>query len=116
MILSISHSKLIDHYGGSKGIRDTELIHSAIGRIKNGYYKDITEEAAALFQSLLIKHPFIDGNKRTAFGAMDVFLTINGWHIEGEIEHLYSAIIDLIETGADFFVIAEWVGKIAYPT
>lgn len=47
-----------------------------------GYYKDIVTEAPALMESLGGIHPFIDGNKRIAFTAVDVFLLINGWHMQ----------------------------------
>lgn len=53
-------------------------VESSIYRPQCGYYADIVEEACALMESLLINYPFVDGNKRTAFAAFDVFLRING--------------------------------------
>lgn len=71
------HAELVETFGGSEGIRDLGAVEAALFRPQCGYYADIFEEAAALFESLLINHPFIDGNKRTAWASCDVFLRIN---------------------------------------
>jgi len=52
------HQQVIDHFGGSGGIRDPGLLESALFRPQTGYYNDIYETAAALFESLIINHPF----------------------------------------------------------
>jgi len=57
-------------------VRDPGALESALYRPQTGYYKDIVAEAAALMESLAIHHPFVDGNKRIAFAATDVFLRI----------------------------------------
>ena len=61
------HERLIQRFGGSPGIRDRGLLESALFRPQTGYYGDIAEMAAALFESLLLNHAFVDGNKRVAF-------------------------------------------------
>jgi death-on-curing protein len=61
------HADQIERYGGSHGVRDPGLLESALNRPQTGYYADLIEEAAALWESLAQNHPFIDGNKRTAF-------------------------------------------------
>ncbi|MGN6592872.1 MAG: type II toxin-antitoxin system death-on-curing family toxin [Terriglobales bacterium] len=71
------HQDQIERYGGSHGLRDAGLLESALFRPQTGYYADLIEEAAALWESLSQNHPFIDGNKRTAFAAMYTFLLIN---------------------------------------
>ena len=68
---------LIKRYGGLSGVRDLGALEAAVFRPQSGYYDDIVEEAAALLESLLINHPFIDGNKRIAFAACDTFLRVN---------------------------------------
>ncbi|MHB8635488.1 MAG: type II toxin-antitoxin system death-on-curing family toxin [Fimbriimonadaceae bacterium] len=73
------HSDQISRHGGSDGLRDMGLVEAALFRPQTGYYADIFEEAAALWESLSQSHPFIDGNKRTAFAATFTFLRINGW-------------------------------------
>jgi death on curing protein len=72
------HAELITRFGGTHGIRDQGLLESALYRPQTGYYADLVEEAAALWESLSQNHPFLDGNKRTAFGVTIAFLAING--------------------------------------
>src|SRR6516162_5408859 len=72
------HADQIERYGGSPGVRDPGLLEAALCRPQTGYYADLIEEAAALWESLSQNHPFLDGNKRTAFAATYTFLAING--------------------------------------
>lgn len=72
------HRSCIEQYGGANGIRDMGLLESAVERPKSGYYPTITVQAAALLESLLVNHPFVDGNKRASFAAADIFLRMNG--------------------------------------
>ncbi len=72
------HAVLMQRYGGAMGVRDAGALEAALFRPQTGYYEDIVAEAAALMESLAINHPFVDGNKRIAFAATDVFLRING--------------------------------------
>jgi len=76
-ILAI-HADQIERYGGAEGIRDPGLLEAALFRPQTGYYPTLIDEAAALWESLSQNHPFVDGNKRTAFAATYVFLAING--------------------------------------
>ncbi len=73
---------LIERYGGLPGIRNAGAIEAAIFRPQNGYYNSLEEEAAALMESLGSNHGFLDGNKRIAFTATDVFLRRNGLYID----------------------------------
>jgi death on curing protein len=75
---------LIDRFGGLHGVRDKGAVEAAIFRPQIGYYSTIEEEAAALMESLGNNHGFVDGNKRIAFAAADVFLRVNGFCIEVE--------------------------------
>ena len=68
-------------------------LESAVYRPQSGYYTDAVEEGCALLESLLINHPFVDGNKRTAFAACSVFLRINGRGMRADSDWLYAAII-----------------------
>jgi death-on-curing protein len=76
------HERLIDRFGGDDGVRDRGLLESALFRPQTGYYTHIEEMATAMFESLLINHAFVDGNKRIAFFATDVFLRLNGWRLD----------------------------------
>ena len=61
------HDAAVREFGGSLGLRDMGALASAVMRPQIGYYDTLIEEAAALMESLAMNHPFIDGNKRTAF-------------------------------------------------
>ncbi len=95
-ILAI-HADQIERYGGSTGIRDRGLLEAALYRPQTGYYADIVEEAAALWESLAQNHPFIDGNKRTAFAAMYTFLAINGLRLTADGDQIFHFISTLYE-------------------
>jgi death on curing protein len=71
------HDVLIKRYGGSSGVRELGALEAALYRPQSGYYEDVIQQAAALWESLSQNHPFVDGNKRVAFAATDVFLRIN---------------------------------------
>lgn len=77
-----AHRQLIEEFGGSAGIRDQKALEAAVFRPQAGYYNGVVEEAAALMESLVNNHPFIDGNKRAGFAATDTFLRINGFYLE----------------------------------
>lgn len=93
------HADLIDDYGGSHGIRDMGALESALFRPQSGYYEDLVQEACALLESLAMNHPFVDGNKRAAFGAMEVFLMLNDHEVIGESMAIYRHFIELFEAG-----------------
>ena len=93
------HQRLIERFGGTAGVRDKGLLESALFRPQTGYYEDLAEMAAALFESLLLNHAFIDGNKRVAFFATDVFLRLNGWKISVEANAAHEFLIGMLERG-----------------
>ena len=74
--------RLLDLFGGMHGVRDKGAVESAVFRPQTGYYNSLEEEAAALMESLGNNHGFLDGNKRIAFTATDVFLRRNGCYIK----------------------------------
>src|ERR1700721_4746991 len=82
-VYRIQH-RLMEIFGGLHGVRDKGAVEAAVFRPQTGYYNSIQEEAAALMESLGKNHGFLDGNKRIAFTATDVFLRRNGFYIEGE--------------------------------
>lgn len=92
----IIHKDQISRYGGDTGIRDLELLKSAIAMPASGvegeyFHKSIYDMAAAYMFHILQNHPFIDGNKRTGTVTALVFLALNGEEIdadENEIEQL----------------------------
>src|SRR5579871_3846566 len=93
------HADLIERYGGSTGVRDLGLLEAALFRPQTGYYADLIEEAAALWESLSQNHPFIDGDKRTAFAAAYTFLAINGAVLTANAEETLAFVTALYEAG-----------------
>ena len=104
------HERLIEKFGGASGIRDRGLLESALFRPQTGYYEGLEQMAAALFESLLINHPFVDGNKRVAFFATDVFLRLNGWVLRVEAQPAYAFLMERFATGTcDFDHLLPWI-------
>lgn len=93
------HQFLIGDFGGLEGIRDRNGLESAVARPQTGYYEDVIEEAAALFESLSQNHPFVDGNKRTAITAVGVFLGYNGYRLLIDDLTAYHWLITQYEAG-----------------
>lgn len=93
------HQDQIERYGGAFGLRDAGAVEAALYRPRSGYYADLIEEAAALWESLAQNHPFIDGNKRVSFAATYTFLFINGTRITADAEETFAFIDGLYRTG-----------------
>jgi death-on-curing protein len=106
------HADQIERYGGSQGVRDPGLLEAALYRPQTGYYADLIEEAAALWESLAQNHPFIDGNKRTAFAATYTFLAINGAHLRADAGETYRFISGRYERSAfNFAALVPWLRR-----
>ena len=104
------HADQITTYGGAAGIRDPGQLDAALFRPQTGYYADIIAEAAALWESLSQNHPFVDGNKRTAFAAMFTFLSINGVDITADADQAWAFLSRLYqEGGLDFATLDAWL-------
>ena len=110
------HADQIQRYGGSEGIRDAGLLDAALYRPQTGYYADVIEEAAALWESLAQNHPFVDGNKRVAFAATYTFLAINGVRLTAGAEEAYAFISGLYEAGTfRFDQLEPWLRRNSRP-
>ena len=106
------HALLIDEFGGADGIRDFGALEAAVFRPQTGYYEDPIAEAAALFESLIQNHPFLDGNKRTALAAADVHLRMNGLELGGGSSEHHKVIISLMELrDLDWRAIDDWLRR-----
>jgi death-on-curing protein len=110
------HERLIGVFGGPSGIRDTGLLESALYRPRTGYYRDLSTMAAAMFESLLMNHPFIDGNRRVAFFATDVFLRLNGWRLVVDFDEAHGFLVGLPERcECDFEHLLPWIREASSP-
>jgi death-on-curing protein len=104
------HERLIDKFSGTPGLRDRGLLESALYRPQTGYYKDLTEMAAALFESLISNHAFVDGNKRIAFFTCDIFLRLNGWKLKVDPDDGYAFIVGSLENNrCDYDHLVPWI-------
>lgn len=108
------HTILMQKYGGAGGVRDPGALEAALFRPQTGYYSDIIAEAAALLESLAINHPFVDGNKRIAFAATDVFLRINGWCLKRQPMVIHTEMLKMLEAGTfDIAHLEPWLREFA---
>jgi death-on-curing protein len=106
------HERLIDKFGGTRGLRDKGLLESTLFRPQTGYYEDLAQMAAALFESQINNHSFVDGNKRVAYFISDVFLRLNGWKLKVSSEAGYTFIVGSLENGhCDYDHILPWIQK-----
>ena len=102
--------RLIELFGGLHGVRDAAAIEAAVFRPQTGYYDSVEEEAAAQMESLGMNHGFLDGNKRIAFTAADVFLRRNGFHLDVPADEGHSFIEgSLARQEFRFGRILEWI-------
>jgi death-on-curing protein len=101
--VEIIHNILIDKFGGSKGIRDKGLLESALSRPfatfnNKDLYSTPVEKASAILESIVINHPFVDGNKRTAYTLMRLILLENELDLVASQDEKYNFVIS-ISTG-----------------
>src|SRR6202162_2089452 len=80
-VIAIHHHQ-IEEDGGATGLGDQGALEAAVFLPQTGCYNDISEEAAALLESLVNNHAFLDGNKRVGFATMHTFLLVNGFDLD----------------------------------
>lgn len=101
---------LIERFGGMHGVRDKNAVEAVVFRPQTGYYNSLEEEAAAVMEPLGNKHVFLDGNKRIAFTAVDVFLSRNGFSLAVEADAGHEFISGSMERGEFRFAqILGWI-------
>ena len=113
VILAV-HDEQIAEHGGTAGIRDRGLLESALARPQNlaAYGKPDHAEVAASYGVALAKnHPFLDGNKRTAFVAVELFLALNGWSLEASDADSVLAMLAVADGKLEEKEFAEWIRR-----
>lgn len=113
-VLIAIHDDLIERYGGSMGIRDFGLLHSALARPQASFggeelYPTAIDKAAALFHSLMFNHAFVDGNKRTTITATARFLYINGFVLEADQEEFVKFPLKVENNHLNIEEISAWI-------
>lgn len=112
----VLHEEMIRKYGGSSGIRDRNMFLSAIYRPFATFggrdlYPDIYFKAGALIQAVIKDHPFIDGNKRTAFAVTFVFLRKNGIDLEIKKSDGVKFMVDVANKNLSVEEISNWIKR-----
>ena len=108
------HQRVIEETGGSQGVRSMDLLDSAVNRPRAGFgdeefYPDLFSKVAALFESIILNHPFVDGNKRTAAVAAEFFLEINGYTINAPDKAFEDFAVHIAESKPELEEIEEWL-------
>ena len=106
------HSRQLAEHGGASGVRDQGLLESALHAPRNRwhYEKSSIEELAACYAYHLTKnHPFIDGNKRTAYVCMRLFLKLNGLDVEADRQEKVRAMLDLSAGRKELEEMTVWI-------
>ena len=111
VVLAVHEEQLAEH-GGAAGVRDAGLLESALARPRNlAHYgePDLCELAAAYAFGLARNHPFIDGNKRSAFVATELFLVLNGWQLVASDADCVLVMLSLASGEIDEPTFAVWL-------
>jgi death-on-curing protein len=108
------HRQIIEQSGGSLGIRDLGAVESALAQPRMTFggeelYPTLVDKAAAIGFSLIMNHPFIDGNKRIGHAAMEVFLVMNGLEIEASVNEQEEIILSLASGQLEREAFTQWL-------
>jgi death-on-curing protein len=108
-VIAIHHHQ-IEEYGGEHGLLNQGSLEAAVFRPQTGYYNSLSEEAAALLESLVNNHAFVDGNKRVGFAAAHTFLLVNGFDLDVTGKAAFEFMMKTMAEGKfRFAVLHEWI-------
>lgn len=108
------HELVLRQSGGGSGIRDWDILKSALARPfqtfnSSDLYTNVLEKTAALMESLIVNHAFVDGNKRTGFTIANLFLMKHGLEIEGNDDDIYRGVIAMASGQMTYEDILHWL-------
>ncbi len=108
------HERILDRFGGAGGLRDWGLLDSAVNRLRATFnekdlYPDIFTKAATLGHSLILNHPFVDGNKRTAWEAMRTFIEENEYSLQAEHDEIIELMLKIEDKSLGVDQITSWL-------
>ena len=114
------HSRLIDETGGTHGILDLGMLLSALGRPQATFagdelYADLFTKTAAMMDSLVRNHPFVDGNKRTAIAAAGIFLWMNEYRLIVDPLEMIDFTLACARSERSIDQIADWFRRFSSP-
>ena len=115
------HQSVLERWGGAGGIRDLGILESALAQPRQSFggqdlYPDLATKAAALCFSLVLNHPFIDGNKRIGHAAMETFLMVNDHELRAPVDEQERIMLDLAAGNFTRDSFVEWVKQHTGPT
>lgn len=110
------HTIAIEGFGGANGVRDMGALESALARPFQTFdgedlYPTIFEKVAAIGESIIVNHPFVDGNKRTGYILMEALLRYEGYAIIASDKALYTFVINISTATLSFDEIVAWLKK-----
>lgn len=110
------HERILECSGGAGGLRDWNLLDSAVQRPRATFggrdlYADLFTKAAALGHSLVLNHPFVDGNKRTAWEAMHTFIEENGSELRAQPDEVVELMLRIEDKSLGVEQIAAWLKR-----
>ena len=108
------HRQILEQSGGLAGIRDLGSLKSAVAQPKMTFggeelYPTVIDKAAALGFSIVMNHPFVDGNKRTGHAAMEIFLVMNGMEIIAAVDEQEAIILSVAAGSLDREAFTQWL-------
>lgn len=108
------HIQVLELFGGATGLRVPEAVDSAVAQMAGSFgghelYPTVPEKASSPCFSLVMNHPFVDGNKRVGFAAMDVFLDANGYDFGGAVDDQEQTILTLAAGNLSRDEFTQWV-------
>ncbi|MBW4613876.1 MAG: type II toxin-antitoxin system death-on-curing family toxin [Desmonostoc vinosum HA7617-LM4] len=114
------HADQISSFGGSHGVRDEGLLESALAQPQATFAGELLhatmhEQAAAYLYHLAMNHPFIDGNKRTAFAVMDTFIRLNGYSLNLTDEQAYDLVMQIAQGQMNKLELADYLEQAIAP-
>jgi death on curing protein len=108
------HRQVVEQSGGSFGTRDLGALESAVAQPQMTFggddlYPTLFEKAAALGFSLVMNHPFVDGNKRIGHAAMETFLVMNGMEVDASVDEQEQIILSLASGELERYAFTDWL-------
>lgn len=110
------HDEIVKATGGSLGVRDLNLLSSAVMRPQASFggedlYTSIFDKAACLMHSLVLNHAFVDGKKRTGLAAASLLLEVNGYFVDLKLNKTFQFVLKITKEKLSVEQIADWLKK-----
>ena len=114
------HRRVIEQSGGADGVRDLAGVASAVVQPQLTFggdelYPSLVDKAAALCFSLVMNHPFVDGNKRIGHAAMETFLVLNGHELNADVDDAESLFLKLAAGNVERGELVDWITANVFP-